>query len=677
MATIKRCSWCGDDPEYVAYHDTEWGVPVYDDQKNFELLILEGAQAGLSWLTILRKREGYRKAFADFDPVKVARFTEKKIQQVLLQSGGLDSSTVHALFIDRPEFVAVARNPFSAALIRLYAERHNGKLPPRRMDLFEDELRARLNDDAVAPRLVSAGLDADGVLTFCREIARKMYEKGEAGLEISLAELEELMPACPVRAVAMLLRYARLARLDSDTEQFSFVHRRFAEYFIADGLDAESVLAKRDSIPTDSRWRDALVLYCEVAEEQDARAIANYCWTEIQYKLDSPDHASRSSAMHALRFLTDAFQARRAMISDFADDLAELLNLQVWSGSILNAKLAVEATGVLSDEGLSKVVSSEILFKRRDIVMRAALRSCRKLPVLSDEIEFNFRCFLWDMDLVQFWQERRELRFSLGLSESFRGLQAFCVARTRDIWLSGLALLTLAALERGMRFSMFLAAAAGLMFSVVFGFMNTTQLHRLLRAVACMVAVPTMIVEFGSPGWAGTGGFLPVIVFILLPIHPVAFWWKRVRMEVLSDEHHRAALKSIVVVTCLISSPFVLGWLGSGFLLRIPPFLPWLMVVLLAAAWSGVFGAAVWKRIRSERLYSQLRKAPPRTRVKIGEAFGSLSSPAVRVKYVAFLRDAGVSPSGQWEDGLPNISDDRASQMLAELEEKWLKLDRR
>ena len=69
----RRCDWCGTDPLYVAYHDEEWGVPVHDDRRLFEFLILEGAQAGLSWLTILRKREGYRKAFADFDPERVAR----------------------------------------------------------------------------------------------------------------------------------------------------------------------------------------------------------------------------------------------------------------------------------------------------------------------------------------------------------------------------------------------------------------------------------------------------------------------------------------------------------------------------------------------------------------------------------------------------------------------------
>jgi len=81
----KRCGWVpADQPLYLAYHDDEWGVPVHDDVRLFEMLTLEGAQAGLSWSTILNKREGYRKAFAGFDPVKVARFTPSKVERLLL-----------------------------------------------------------------------------------------------------------------------------------------------------------------------------------------------------------------------------------------------------------------------------------------------------------------------------------------------------------------------------------------------------------------------------------------------------------------------------------------------------------------------------------------------------------------------------------------------------------------
>ena len=83
----KRCAWVKNDPLYVEYHDTEWGVPLYDDRKLFEFLILEGAQAGLSWITVLKKRENYRKVFDLFDPKKVARYDKRKIRRLLNDAG--------------------------------------------------------------------------------------------------------------------------------------------------------------------------------------------------------------------------------------------------------------------------------------------------------------------------------------------------------------------------------------------------------------------------------------------------------------------------------------------------------------------------------------------------------------------------------------------------------------
>jgi len=88
MAEIQRCEWgVSDDPLYLAYHDEEWGVPSHDDRHLFEMLVLEGAQAGLSWATILRKREGYRRAFAGFDPEAVARFGRRDIARLLEDPG--------------------------------------------------------------------------------------------------------------------------------------------------------------------------------------------------------------------------------------------------------------------------------------------------------------------------------------------------------------------------------------------------------------------------------------------------------------------------------------------------------------------------------------------------------------------------------------------------------------
>jgi DNA-3-methyladenine glycosylase I len=98
---LKRCAWPGADALMIEYHDREWGVPVHDDRKHFEFLVLEAAQAGLSWRIVLNKREGYRRAFSQFDPVKVARFSEKKIDALTLDP---------AIVRNRQKIVAAVKN---------------------------------------------------------------------------------------------------------------------------------------------------------------------------------------------------------------------------------------------------------------------------------------------------------------------------------------------------------------------------------------------------------------------------------------------------------------------------------------------------------------------------------------------------------------------------------------
>jgi DNA-3-methyladenine glycosylase I len=110
MAVVRRCAWCGTDPLYIRYHDREWGVPSHDDRHLFEMLILEGAQAGLSWITILRKRDAYRRAFDRFDPRKVARYDAHK-RRALLRDAGIvrNRLKIAAAVTNARAFLAVQR----------------------------------------------------------------------------------------------------------------------------------------------------------------------------------------------------------------------------------------------------------------------------------------------------------------------------------------------------------------------------------------------------------------------------------------------------------------------------------------------------------------------------------------------------------------------------------------
>jgi DNA-3-methyladenine glycosylase I len=106
----KRCPWAGHDPLYVKYHDEEWGLPVHDDRRLFEFLILEGAQAGLSWITILRKRDNYRGAFDGFDPVRVAAYGPAKIESLLADAGLVrNRAKIQAAVVNAQCFLAVQK----------------------------------------------------------------------------------------------------------------------------------------------------------------------------------------------------------------------------------------------------------------------------------------------------------------------------------------------------------------------------------------------------------------------------------------------------------------------------------------------------------------------------------------------------------------------------------------
>jgi DNA-3-methyladenine glycosylase I len=105
-----RCSWCNSDPLYITYHDTEWGVPIYDDRLLFEFLILEGMQAGLSWLTILKKRDAYRIAFANFEANKIAKYDHHKIEQLLTNTGIIRNKLkIHSAISNAKAFLEIKK----------------------------------------------------------------------------------------------------------------------------------------------------------------------------------------------------------------------------------------------------------------------------------------------------------------------------------------------------------------------------------------------------------------------------------------------------------------------------------------------------------------------------------------------------------------------------------------
>ena len=146
----KRCEWAGSDPLYMEYHDKEWGVPVHEDRKIFEMLVLEGAQAGLSWLTVLRKRENYRKAFDNFDPRKVAKYERKKFQELLATEGIIRNKLKISSAIQNARAFLKVQKEFGS--FDSYIWRFVGGKPIRNLWKSLSELPARTAESAAMSR---------------------------------------------------------------------------------------------------------------------------------------------------------------------------------------------------------------------------------------------------------------------------------------------------------------------------------------------------------------------------------------------------------------------------------------------------------------------------------------------------------------------------------------------
>jgi DNA-3-methyladenine glycosylase I len=158
LKKINRCSWAGDDPDYCAYHDNEWGVPVHDDRKLFEMLILEGFQAGLSWLTILKRRAAFKKAFANWDWKKVAKFTRADVEQLMGDAGIIRNRLKIEGAIKNATLFEQVRNEFGSfdKYIWQFTD-HKTVYPAKPLRSFEDFTATTPQSDAMSKDLKKRG----------------------------------------------------------------------------------------------------------------------------------------------------------------------------------------------------------------------------------------------------------------------------------------------------------------------------------------------------------------------------------------------------------------------------------------------------------------------------------------------------------------------------------------
>jgi hypothetical protein len=362
--------------------------------------------------------------------LSVRPFTERQIRSAmglwLLEKGVDANHYVQELFRDRPHLIPALRNPFTAELLAEYAVTRGGnRLPDNLYIVFQHYLSQRFETDQA--ELARLGFAPDAVRKGAGIIASAMYESGSSGLELQVEEVKAILkPTHGIKAEEMIeaLRFTRLARVGgAGGRWFSFVHRRFAEFFVVDMMkDKHGGVLKTESIPTDSRWRDCLVMYCGIATDAERVRIAAYCWSIIdssRVHIAAGELSRARGAVHCIRFLADAFRADAKALADFRSDLGELTTRLVKAHDVLVAKIGAELLpliGVTYQSGAFVVALSRESRWVRD----TALGACRHLADLDLHAAGAVRRFVRGLPLIEFLVRFADLSFSLSLSDSFR-----------------------------------------------------------------------------------------------------------------------------------------------------------------------------------------------------------------------------------------------------------------
>jgi len=656
----------------------------------------------------------FRKPTSKFDvktTLEIRPLTENKIVKLLQKSLSYDQSLVRRIFKERQEFVPIARNPFTATLISSYAQDHDNNLPQNQADLYASYIERNL--EASMDRIQKNQLTKEKVIKFSIDVSDMMLTSQTSGLEASISELKARFLNYPVEKVIDVLKYARLGRLGSgDENQFSFVHRRFNEYFVVRRLIEEPERVPQDAIPTDSRWRDALVLYCEVAEEEQAKQIANYCWTEISEVIDN-DVDMRDPQflrmIHCLRFIREAFRARVDCLEDFRGDLAAFIQniLQQENQNILLQKIAVEAVGVLQDEDIDAAITQAIAIGD-PWINETALRACRHLPRISDNLRKAIINYIDSFSLRVLFQKKDNLLFSLSLSDGFNEVRKFLQWRILDIYTFAIGFAICFALNPIA--TPLMTVAFYLILVIYYNLIIKNQKlslpkSRLILGITTVLAqlfivffknvylyhydlwiylkplyyfgIPLMFPIYYIPLYlvplikSAFQYFLDMNFFLSMIELPKTFFikTKKVLKFIYKSWFRLLGLCLFIIVVSTLAT------LLNNFLPKYEIIVKLITPIIYITPIVTITIFSINPYIHDWHCLRKLARNEHLTRDDIEQQIKVYKTRWGRIKYVNFLWNQNIRPTANWATNLPNYKDE-ASSLLARLEEKWLGLDR-
>lgn len=361
----------------------------------------------------------FRKPTQEFQTkvtLELRPFTEEKIISTFKSHDIFSEEIIKKLFRDRPELIPVARNPLSATLIAEYIENNDNELPNNQSDMYADYFSRTL--DSCYDKITKKQLTKDQVIRYTIEIASTMFSRH--GLEVPLIKITDELSSIPVEDIIDILVFARIGRIGTgDNSLFSFSHRRFIEYFSVQKMISDGYQIDLETIPSDSQWRDTLVLYCEVASEEKVVPIADYCWSVIQ----SSESVQNMRVIHSMRFLADAFKGRRGCLTNFIDDLAKYTFHQINEfNSILNVKIALETVSILDEFDRDQCICKAFEIEN-PILESSVINSSRNLSTISRSLSRKITNIITRMGAFNIFKRRHSLIFSLSLSDAFGSIK--------------------------------------------------------------------------------------------------------------------------------------------------------------------------------------------------------------------------------------------------------------
>lgn len=650
--------------------------------------------------------------------LEIRPLSEERIMQALTRFPAFTQDLQISLFRERLDLIPIARNPFLMALLGEWVM-HRRTLPQTQAQLYENYLKGRLAK--CASKIAQHGLTDKDILRGAMEIAWFVFESPAYGLEAPVRVIDEAGSIHHAAAAVIdVLNHARIARVTpGEPKSFAFVHRRFLEYLVTMRFLDQPEDLPVEHIPTDSRGRDALVLYAQLCDAASADKLAALCWSEIQAHFDDP--LTRLRAIHCLRFLVDAFCSRRPAVTPFASELAAFIRLHVAHGKdLIQAKICLEGTGLLSETEALPILNIAMAGSN-SWLRETAFRACRHLPRLGPELEESIARYIIAMPLRQFWASRRALTFSLSLSESLKGVHRTAVLRHHNLLMSAAAaLLSVVALPLLTLFSFLFVELDALTL-----YRSPAQLQgrgglgsralsdkiqrigasrispvnydlvlegsRLMCALfliglgASVAAEPDSFQSHTSRfreiyllnlplelGW--TSGYIMMLLGVMLPdwllVHTVA---RQIGLPSLKEAVKPIAF-ALGITTALLLLIVALNELGGRWMM-------WAMVALMYliigafASWIGV--CRIYYYIRDRRTFKRIPVANRMPRQDITAALDSLLTNYWRQVFVRQLAQERIIATGNWPAGFRlSVADDPVLTELAKLEERWLKLDR-